>query len=175
MRKLSVIFFMVCASLFSFAQEQEIRIPSGYQGYLEEGNLFHFDGESSINLSTTHGFYFNGHVFAGIGVGAEFNNDYILVPFYTSIKYVISNKKSVSPFFSMRLGSYLGYDQGAYGDAALGVRFATTKDFALSIMLGASYYDKFEGDDYWDYVKGMTVAGDEIDFSGISVRFGIEW
>lgn len=174
MKKVFVIIFTMCSCLFSYAQEQDVRIPSGYQGYFEEGNLFHFDGESSVNLSTTHGFFFNGHVFAGIGLGAEFNNDYLLIPFFTSIKYVVSNKKSVSPFFSMRLGSYLGDAQGAYGDVALGVRFATTKDFALSIMAGATYYDKF-GDSYWDDVKGMTVQGDDIDFSGISVRFGIEW
>ena len=170
----STIVAVLCAT-FSFAQDGEIRVPNGYQGYIEEGNLFHFDGESSINLSTTHGFYFGGHTFAGIGLGAEFNNNYALVPFFTSIKYVVSNQKPISPFFSVRLGSYLGHDQGAYGDASLGVRFATTKDFALSIMVGATYYEKFVGDEIWDSSQDKYVPGETIDFSGLSVRFGIEW
>ncbi len=163
------------SAMFSFAQESEIRIPNGYQGFFEEGNLFHFDGESSINLSTTHGFYFGGKTFVGVGIGAEFNNDYILVPFFTSVKYVACNKKSTSPFFHARLGSYLGADQGTYGEAAVGVRFATAKDFALSIMVGATYYDMFEGDEVWNSEKEIYESEGDVNFSGISVRFGIEW
>lgn len=163
------------SAVLGFAQESEIRVPGGYQGFFEEGNLFHFDGESSVNLSTTHGFYFGGKTFVGVGFGAEFNNDYILVPFYTAVKYIACNKKSVSPVFHVRLGSYLGHGQGAYADGAVGVRFATAKDFALSILVGATYYDKFEGDDYWVPETSSYVSEGDIDFSGLSVRFGIEW
>ncbi|MBR4497711.1 MAG: hypothetical protein IKP08_03440 [Bacteroidales bacterium] len=170
---LTVVAALACATM-AFSQESEIRTPNGYQGFIEEGNLFHFDGESSINLSTTHGFYFGGHTFAGIGVGAEFNNDCVVFPFYTSIKYVLNTTKSVSPCFSMRLGSYLGEDQGAYGDAAVGIRFATSKDFAVSVMVGATYYDTIEESQYWDSVKDQYVTKD-INFSGLSVRCGIEW
>lgn len=168
------IMFAIMGIFYSFAQDSEIRTPNGYQGFIEEGNLFHFDGESSINLSTTHGFYFGGKTYAGIGIGAEFNNDYALIPFYTSIKHVLINNKAASPYFSMRLGSYLGHDQGAYGDIAVGVRFATSRDFALSILCGVTYYDKFEGDGTWDSVNDKYIT-EEVNFSGLSVRFGIEW
>ena len=76
-----------------FAQEDvnynpaKVRVPSGYQGFLEQGNTWHFDKNmpNSISISTTHGFYFNGHIFAGVGFGVDFNKDRALVPFYTNL------------------------------------------------------------------------------------------
>ena len=174
MKKLFVAVIALACATIGFAQETEIHEPNGYQGFLEEGNLYHFDGTTSINLSTTHGFYFGGKTFAGLGLGAEFNNNCVIFPFYTSIKYVMNNKKSVSPFFSMRLGSYVGEDQGTYADAAVGLRFATSKDFALSVLLGGTYYDKIQGTEVWNSSTNQYETTD-INFSGLSLRFGIEW
>ena len=138
---LSLVILLMATSMF--AQETEIsnpakvRVPSGYQGFIEQGNTWHFDKNmpNSISLSTTHGFYFNGHIFAGIGLGVDFNNDRALVPFYTNVRYQFNNTRVVSPIVSLRLGSFVGDGLGAYGDLAFGVRFASKRDFAVSAMV----------------------------------------
>ena len=78
---------MLFMAMSVFAQEQEakVRVPSGYQGFLEYGNTWTvFDKEmpNTLGLSTTHGFYFNGHIYAGIGIGFDACRDLTLVPIY---------------------------------------------------------------------------------------------
>lgn len=179
MKKICVLLLSVCAYMFSFAQNQEIRIPEGYQGFLEQENRIHFWGEeeSSVAISTTHGFYFNGHTFVGIGFGITGSGDYTLLPFYTSIKHVFLNDRTASPIISARLGSYLGYDFGSYGDIAVGVRFASKKDFALTISAACSFYEAFKEETTEWNVDGSSYSSvtKNIDFSGASLRFGIEW
>ena len=137
---------MLFMAMSLFAQEDvnynpaKVRVPSGYQGFLEQGNTWHFDKNmpNSISISTTHGFYFNGHIFAGVGFGVDFNKDRALVPFYTNLRYQFNNTKVVSPIVSLRLGSFIGDDMGAYGDLAFGVRFASKRDFAVSVMVAGT-------------------------------------
>ena len=184
MKKTVLTLVMALFTIAAFAQNEENKsyIPNGYQGFLEESNCWHFDKNmpATIQLSTTHGFYFNDHIYAGIGLGLEFNSDYFLMPFYTNVRYVFLNKKAVSPFVSMRLGSFVSDNMGAYGDLALGVRFSSKKDFAVSVMVAGTYYDNLnyyyydeyqDAQGYWhnDYVQG------KINPSGISLRVGIEW
>ena len=156
MKKLVLAFIMLFMATSVFAQKPEsnVRIPSGYQGYLEYGNTWTvFDKEmpNTLGLTTTHGFYFNGHMFAGIGVGFDACQDFALVPVYGNIRYVFSNKSAVSPFLSLRLGSYISEKVGAYGDLAFGVRFASKRDFAVSMMVAATYYDKMTYSVYDEY------------------------
>ncbi len=138
-------------------------------------NTWHFDKNmpNSISLSTTHGFYFNGHIYAGIGLGVDFNNDRALVPFYTNLRYQFNNTRVVSPIISLRLGSYVGDGLGAYGDLAFGVRFASKRDFAVSAMVAGTYYDKINESYYDGY--NHTQEARQISPSGISLRIGIEW
>lgn len=173
---------LLCAS-YGFSQEAnvEIRVPDGYQGFIEQENRFHLWGEekkkNSVALSTTHGFYFNGHTFVGIGIGLDGSGDHVILPFYTAIKHVFLNDRSVSPVVGVRMGSYIGDDLGTYADLSAGVRFATKRDFALSISLAASYSEPFYEYDYeWnaDYSTSIEKKN-KIDFSGISLRFGVEW
>ena len=182
MKKLILSFVMLFMAMSLFAQDQEnqIRIPSGYQGFLEEGNTWHFDKNmhNSISLSTTHGFYFNGHIFVGVGIGFDFNQDHVLVPFYTNLRYLFINNRVVSPIVSLRLGSFIGDNLGAYGDLAFGVRFASKKDFAVSVLVAGTYYDKIK--EYsWDYYDISGYYGydveREVSPTGISLRIGIEW
>ena len=89
-----------------FAQEEgKVRVPSGYQGFLEQGNTWHFDKNmpNGISLSTTHGFYFNGHIFAGVGIGVDWNKDGAFVPVYTNLRYQFNNTKLVSPVIGLFL------------------------------------------------------------------------
>ena len=181
MKKLVLAFVMLfmTASVFAQNQESNVRIPSGYQGFLEYGNTWHvFDKNmpTTINLSTTHGFYFADHIFAGIGIGFDANSDHCLVPIYANMRYVFINNKPVSPVMSLRVGSFVGDKVGAYGDLGFGVRFASKKDFALSAMVAATYYDKIEDyysgyDEYGNYSHGDRLVSP----AGVSLRIGIEW
>ena len=185
MKKVILSFVMLLMTAGVFAQNQDVpnpakvRVPSGYQGFLEQGNTWHFDKnmDNSISLSTTHGFYFNGHIFAGIGIGVDFNRDRALVPVYTNVRYQFNNTKVVSPILSIRLGSFIGDDMGAYGDLGFGVRFASKRDFAVNVMLAGTYYDKIQ-DYVWEYNEELGYSirtNKDISPAGISLRIGIEW
>lgn len=173
MKKLALTLVMAIFAITAFAQN-EVRVPSGYQGFLEQGNTFHFDKNvrTSIQFATTHGFYFNNNFFVGMGIGLEGNNDYLLVPIYSNLRYVMINNKAVSPLLSLRLGSFLGEDMGAYGDLAIGVRFASKRDFAVSVMVAGTYYDKIRSGYYNE--QGNWQTG-KISPSGLALRVGIEW
>ena len=177
---LSVVMLIMAVSVFAQEQDQKTRVPNGYQGFLEYGNTWHvFDKEmpNTINLSTTHGFYFADHIYAGIGIGFEFNSDCVLVPIYANMRYVFLNNKTVSPVLSLRVGSFVGDKVGAYGDLGFGVRFASKKDFAVSVMVAGTYYDKVRLYSY-EYNEELGYYTDNerlVSPSGVSLRIGIEW
>ena len=174
MKKTVLTIVMAFFAITLFAQNQEAKsyVPNGYQGFLEESNSWHFDQNmaTTIQLSTTHGFYFNNHIYAGLGLGLEFNSDHFLMPFYTNLRYIFINKSAVSPFISMRLGSFVSNNMGAYGDLALGVRFSSKRDFAVSVLVSGTYYDKITYESYDYYQESYKVNP-----FGISLRMGIEW
>ena len=64
MKKTILTLIMAVFAITAFAQNEDSRVPNGYQGFLEEGNTWHFnkDMTTTIHLSTTHGFYFNEHI-----------------------------------------------------------------------------------------------------------------
>lgn len=180
MKKLVLAFVMIFIAVSVFAQEEEtkVRVPNGYQGFLEYGNTWTvFDKEmpNTLGLSTTHGFYFNGHMYAGIGIGFDACRHHTLVPIYGNFRYVFTNKSAVSPFVSVRLGSYMSKKVGAYGDLAFGVRFASKRDFAVNMMVAGTYYDKMRVDGYYDDDGIYFQEPRNINPSGISLRIGIEW
>ena len=69
MKKIILTFVMALFAIGAFAQNDEttgVRIPGGYQGFVELGNtLWHFDKNmpATVQLSTTHGAYFNEHLY----------------------------------------------------------------------------------------------------------------
>ena len=185
MKKTILTLVMALFAITTFAQSEEtaVRVPSGYQGFLEYGNswtIFDDAMPNTLGLSTTHGFYFNGHMFAGIGIGFDACSDFCLVPIYANVRYLFSNKSTVSPFIGLRLGSYISEQIGAYGDFAFGVRFASKRDFAISMMVAATYYDKMTystWEDYQDeYGYWQSHRVDKtVNPASISLRIGIEW
>ena len=185
MKKIALTLLMAFFAIGAFAQNDEVtgvRIPSGYQGFLEMGNTWHFDKDmpTTIQLSTTHGGFFNEHIFAGLGIAYEWNKDYDLVPLYANIRYVFMSRTVISPVLSLRLGSYLGDNIGAYGDLAVGVRFASKRDFAVNVMVAGTYYDKITRNYYEEWTDAQGVwhyenVEKKISPSGIAVRVGIEW
>ena len=188
MKKLVLSFVALLMAVSVFAQDNkeeqpQVRVPNGYQGFVEYGNGWHvFDKTmpNTFNLSTTHGFYFNGHMYAGIGMGFDACSEVIMVPLYANVRYVFSNKSAVSPFMGLRLGTYVSEKVGTYGDFAFGVRFASKRDFAVSVMVAASYYDKLTyttwedfQDEYGDWYNDRVEK--TVNPSSISLRIGIEW
>lgn len=184
MKKTILTIVLAIFAITAFAQEEpQVRVPSGYQGFLEYGNnwtVFDKEMPNTLGLSTTHGFYFNGHMYAGIGIGFDACSDYLLVPIYANFRYVFLNNTVVSPVMSLRLGSYISEKVGAYGDLAFGVRFASKRDFAISVMLAATYYDKMTYSVHHDYQDDNGEWQHEyidktVSPSGVSLRIGIEW
>ena len=160
-----------------------IKSPSGYQGFCDQQTLYRVmeDGSSTVGFSTTHGFYFNGHTFIGVGIGVEGGNDFFAVPVYSSLKYIFSNKKPVSPTVQLRIGSYFSEDPGAYADLSLGVRFASKRDFAVNVMLVGTFFEMqkitdtyYEWDDV-NHVSRYVEQEKKIYPSGVGLRIGIEW
>ena len=174
-RHISLLLMMLGIMGITMAQDnREIRVPSGYQGFLEQSNLYSLSkiegrNETMVGFSTTHGFYFNGHTFVGVGFGFDANDNITLVPLYTSIKYLFNNQKNISPIFGLRMGSYVGTDNGAYGEVSLGLRFASTKDFAVSAVLAGVYYEPVQ------FYLVNTEGDCFYNFSGIAIKFSIEW
>lgn len=185
MKKTILTIIMAIFAFTAFAQNEEtqVRIPSGYQGFLEYGNSWHvFDKgmPNTIGLSTTHGFYFNNKMFMGIGIGFDACSEIGLFPIYANLRYVMTNKSTVSPVLSLRLGSYISENVGTYGDFAFGVRFASKRDFAVSVMAAATYYDKMTYTIWEEYqdAEGYWQSGrvdKTVNPSSISLRIGIEW
>lgn len=179
MKKFILSILMIAASCGLMAQEENtIKIPSGYQGCLEHGTCFRpWDGGRTVTaFSTTHGFFFNSHAYVGIGIGMEGGKDYFAMPMYTALKYVFVVGKAASPVVQLRVGSYLGEESGAYGDAALGVRFASKRDFAVNVMLTASYLSRIE-EETITRVNGNDITRETItrNPSQVGLRIGIEW
>ena len=176
MKKIFIAITAIMLTTQLFAQETAVQVPSGYQGFLEQGPSYRFndDGNTSVSFSTTHGFYFSDNAFVGVGVALEGGNDFFAAPFYTALKYNFSYKHKVTPTLQLRLGSYLSESVGAYADFAFGLRFGSSRDFAINFMLTATYFSKYEDYDYYDSSIGQYVRKN-MDPSSIGLRIGIEW
>lgn len=159
--------------------ETTVKVPSGYQGFLEQGSLYRIqdNGSTTVGVSTTHGFYFGDHTFIGVGFGIEGGDGFFAVPIYSAVKYNFTYASQVSPTVQLRLGSYLSDDPGTYADLALGVRFASKRDFAVNIMLTGTFYENMKWTEYeFDPIEEHTVLMDKVLHpSGFGLRVGIEW
>ena len=177
---------LLSISAMVFAQEENNNVwePHGYQGFLEMNSGFQVvnKGNSTTGVSTTHGFYFNGHTYVGIGLGLDFcdirgnNSSDVIIPFFANVNYLFSNKSNVSPVVKMRLGSYVGSYHGTYGDLGIGVRFGSKRDFAVTVMLTGTFYSNIKDERYYfDEATNTYSTKDNVNISTVSLRFGIEW
>ena len=160
MKKTLLTFVVLFFAFGAIAQNDEItgvRIPEGYRGSLELSNGLHWDENmpATIQLSTTHGVFLNEHIYTGLGAAFEWNAQYLLVPIYANARYVFMSRSMINPFVSMRIGSYIKENMGAYGDLAIGARCATRSDLAFSIMVVGTYYSKIKYNYYESYVDAL--------------------
>ena len=185
MRKLLLSFVIMLLAMGAMAQNDEktgVRIPEGYRGSFDFSNHWHVDENmpATMQFSTTHGVFLNEHIYTGLGFAFEWNAQYVFVPMYVNVRYVFMSHSIVNPFVSMRVGSYIRGNMGAYGDLAIGARFATRTDLAFSIMLVGTYYSKIKYDYYDSFVDVLGHAHNEyvegkINPSNIGVRVSFEW
>ena len=187
MKKITLIALLVLAcGTMVHAQEPAVRIPSGYRGYFEQGTLFRIvDGwNNSICISTTHGFFFNDHIFVGFGISIEGNiafgsvsgngnEEYLALPVFTAFKYNFGYNHKATPTVQARLGSFISGRVGGYCDLAAGVRFGTSKLLAINVLLFGTLYsdNKLETYDYTTHTYNTT----NFNTSGVGLRIGLEW
>lgn len=186
MKKVFFSIVMMLAVSVSFAQDIDVpqekgavKTPSGYQGFVEQGPALRFmeDWKSSISVSTTHGFYFNGNTYVGVGVSFEGNNDMFVMPLFTALKYNFTYNKKVTPSLQIRVGSYVGDNVGTYGDFAFGFRFGSSRDFAINVMAAASFFSNYKSKGgRWDSaLQSYVYDSRTINQSSLALRIGIEW
>ncbi|MBQ3616861.1 MAG: hypothetical protein IJQ89_12035 [Bacteroidales bacterium] len=187
MKKTSLfIALLLTVSAMAFAQENKnVWMPHGYQGFLEMNSGFQVanGGNYTTGVSTTHGFYFNGHTYVGVGMGLDFcdiegnSSSDLIVPFFANVNYLFLNDKNISPVVKMSLGSYVGSYHGTYGDLGFGVRFGSRRDFAVTVMVTGTFYSNLKEEQYhYDDVSGVySTIENYKNISTVSLRFGIEW
>lgn len=175
------LFAVTCAVSAQEVNQFGVRIPSGYQGNVEYSNLFYFkDGKTGMMISTTHGFFYTSNLFVGMGIGIHVAPDDTYVPVFAAAKYVVNHKK-ISPVAQFRMGSFFTEGAKPYMDVAFGLRFASDKDFAFSIMAAGSYYSPFTiVNNEYNYdpstgLSGYTTTYEKYNLSCLSIRLGIEW
>ena len=178
------VLFTLTALLLSYAiyaqDGNAVRVPEGYSGFLEHTFIYRLadHGYTTTGLSTTHGFYFNGNTFVGIGCGLEGGDDFFAMPIYTAVKYNFSYTAPTTATIQLRLGSCVSEKTTPYADIAAGVRFGSKqKKFAVNVMLTGTYYTPYKYHGYvYDDVTGssqrMNVTKNR---SGVGLRVGIEW
>lgn len=179
MKKLVLTLVAVMMAGMMMAQDKAVKEPTGYQGFLEQGSAYRLadKGNTTVGFSTTHGFYFNGNTFIGVGFGIEGGDGFFAMPLYTAVKYNFGYTKQVTPTAQLRLGSYIGNAVGPYADLAVGFRFGSSRDFAINVMLTGTFYSPskwttHEGDDTYD---SYQVIEHKMNPSSIGLRVGIEW
>lgn len=103
--------------------------------------------QPSAGIQTVNGFLFNPHFSAGIGIGFHGYSELAFVPFFADVRVNLI-KGPVAPFFSAGAGySFtakevygLNYDRkyfgGIYFNPAMGIKFNTRKNMALTFSLG---------------------------------------
>ena len=162
-------------------EEAPVRIPSGYRAFVQQETLYRLektdDKRSMMGITTTHGFYFNDHCYIGIGFGFVGGNGFFAMPVFTSLMWNMSYSSSVSPLMQVRLGSYLGDGNGAYGDFGLGVLFGSKKRFAVNVMAVFSFYEETTVEERtYDAALGYHIYNKK-DFNPTSagLRIGIEF
>ena len=142
-------------------------VRARYHGMVEIGPCFGFGGpDVGFDLSTSHGYDFNPHIFVGGGMGLNlvpglYNNYYYynvydeyLVKLYGEVRgYLL--RSAVTPYLGLKLGPSFytsSVDHGyvsAYLEASVGARWKFYRDYAVNLALSA--------DTGWYYCGSLCV------------------
>ena len=134
-------------------------LTSGYKGFTDLGVGFslndYYDGVC-LGLSTTHGYQINSHIFAGIGVGANYYIDAEAwgLPIFSDVRYTILDSK-ISPFVDGKIGYSVLDAEGFYFYPSVGCRFGLSDSFALTLSTGYEMLSKNGTTSSWAIRAGI--------------------
>lgn len=161
---LLTLFVLIFLSCSSYAQK-------GYRGNIEFGSCFligdypyppFYSNDTFVyyNLSTTHGYQFNSHIFVGAGVefmgwGSAYGLE--SCPLFADAKINILSGKW-KPFIDCRAGIDLQNGCGFYANPSIGIQFSFTEKLGLYLKAG--------------YVNSII---EEERFNSINLKLGFEF
>ncbi len=135
---------LICLSLTSIvyaaAQNRTPMVSKGYKGMVETGMTF-YEGHSefsTFDISTTHGFQINPHIFVGAGVGysGDEEGDYHMLPLYAAFRGNIPVNHKFFPFAGARLGYSLDGWEGLYFNPNVGCTYMFNRRLGIDLSLG---------------------------------------
>ncbi len=111
----------------------------GYRGFFELGNTIGTgsNGDTRVEIYTSHGYQFNPYFFIGAGIGITYYNqaDVVMAPIYGYLRCDFLNN-SITPFVDFKVGYTIGQYDGVFTEPSLGCRIAVSNKSALSLSLG---------------------------------------
>lgn len=110
----------------------------------------------------------NDHCHVGLGFAFIGNENSFLMPIFASVRYNFGYRSNITPVLAFRAGSYLSESTGLYADLGFGVRFASKRHFAVSIMVTGTFYE-----DTREYDIRLCDYG-TVNHSGAGIRIGME-
>lgn len=164
----------------------------GYAGFVDFGYMFDVSDNDAdkVELSTSHGYQFNDHIFLGGGLALNYyaEQEALAVPIFANFK-VNFLKTKITPFADVKLGYTAGDIEGAYSSMALGVRFALAKKIAMNLRLEYTYqgakqefssynynYNHNYGNGYYGYAYyGYYSYSNIVSLNSIGFKVGLEF
>ena len=147
----------------------------GYKAFYEAGYVFTLDdnncyitnlcgnppGCNRLSLTTSQGYQFNNFFYLGAGAGMEVNTYRrskgeeagVSVPIFADLRFNILNDKKVLPFVVVRAGGSVGYYQGVYMGAQVGIRVKLDKK--IHALYAALVFDGLVDDNVIDGSSGL--------------------
>jgi len=172
---IATIFFAISGILQAQENGASVNKPSGYRCFIQHEINYRMLEDENVSggaISNTHGFYFNENCYVGLGFGFVYGKHTFCMPIYTTLSWNISYSSNVSPLVQVRVGSYISSDPGTYADLGFGVRFASKKRFAVTVMATGCFYDKLTAS-YYDTALKADVEKKYKPLSA-GIRIGVE-
>lgn len=147
--KKTILYFLMIMPITSTAQF----LQKGYHGIVDVGYCHYISqiDPSTIELTTSHGYQFNQHIFLGAGIGFDFTGESkwgdisgkpynkraakVDIPLFFNARANLTKTK-LSPFVDARVGAYINNDGNIYANFALGGRYAINDKMGLSLSIG---------------------------------------
>lgn len=147
----------------------------GYRGFVETGYIAGIGDmeENVFEISTSHGYQINSHVFVGAGMAlfGYLDADVVAVPLFVNFRADFLDKR-FSPFLDFKLGYSATDDvEGAYVAPSFGCRIGLKRNMALNVGVNYTYQVNNSHSDYSSYYYTDVDA----DFSGVGFKIGLEF
>ncbi|MDH6355987.1 hypothetical protein M2132_002338 [Dysgonomonas sp. PH5-45] len=132
--------FFLLITLFVITQSYSQNRNKGYRGFADLGAHFNIGDTdakgTSYNVSTSHGYQFNPHIFLGGGAGFDYYSDAeeVFIPLFANIRLNLLDSK-VSPYFDLKAGYSVGQSCGIYANPSLGVGIFISPKYVLNLSV----------------------------------------